>query len=58
VSRQQCSIIHSNICYDFGNYMVIYRQLYNSVSNTFFFLSHVYRALVVDTTVDLFSSGN
>jgi hypothetical protein len=40
VSRQQCSIIHSNIfCYDFGNYMVIYRQLYNSVSNTFFFLS-------------------
>jgi hypothetical protein len=24
----------------------------------FFFLSHVYRALVVDTTVDLFASGN
>jgi hypothetical protein len=58
VSRQQYSIIHSNIVMILvitwlyiGSYTILLVTL-------FFFLSHVYRALVVDTTVDLFASGN
>jgi hypothetical protein len=58
VSRQQYSIIHSNIVMILvitwlyiGTYTILLVTL-------FFFLSHVYRALVVDTTVDLFASGN
>jgi hypothetical protein len=59
VSRQQCSIIHSNIFVMILVITWLYIGSYTILLVTlFFFLSHVYRALVVDTTVDLFASGN